>query len=182
MEKIIQSLKSRKMSGYFVSNKEEALKKVLELIGDASTVGFGGSVTLKEIGIFDNLGNKLLDKTDPEFYYKCLSADIYLSSANALTEDGKIVNVDGRGNRVAALSFGPKKVIIIAGKNKLVKDEHAGLERIKKICIPKNLERLKSLGKDDWTADNIWCNVSIIERQRDKNRIHIIIVDEELGY
>ncbi len=182
MEQLIKSLKSRNMNGYFVKDKEEALKKALELIEDAQLVGFGGSVTLQEIGIFDNLGSKLLDKTDPEFHYKCLSADVFLSSTNALTEEGKIVNVDGRSNRVAALSFGPKKVIIIAGKNKIVKDEHAGLDRIKKICIPKNLERLRNQGKNDWTSDNMWCNVSIIERQRDNNRIHVIIVDEELGY
>ena len=182
MEKIIQALKSRNMNGYLVKDKEEALKKTLELIGDASIIGFGGSVTLQEIGIFDNLDSKLLDKTDTEFHYKCLSADVFLSSTNALTEEGKIVNVDGRSNRVAAITFGPKKVIIITGKNKIVKDEHAGLDRIKNICIPKNLERLRSLGKNDWTADNMWCTVSIIERQRDSNRIHVIIVDEELGY
>lgn len=183
MEKIISALKSRNMNGYFVKSKEEALDKALSFIPDNSTVGFGGSVTLQEIGIFDNLENSnLLDKTDPEFHYKCLSADVYLSSTNALTEEGKIVNVDGRSNRVAALSFGPKKVIIIVGKNKIVKDVHAALERIKKVCVPKNLERLKKLGKSDWTADNMWCNVSIIERQRDGNRIHVIIVDEELGF
>ena len=149
MEKIIPYLKSRNMSGYFVSNKEEAKEKALELIGDAQSIGFGGSVTLQEIGIFDQLESKLLDKSEPEFHYRCLLSDVFLSSTNAITEDGKIVNVDGRSNRVAALSFGPKKVIIIAGKNKIVKDINKGLERIKKVCIPKNLER-KSVHLPQW--------------------------------
>ena len=183
MKELIEKINKRNMGAYLVKDKEEALKKAIELIPEGSTVGFGGSVTLKEIGIFDNLADcNLLNKEDNDFHYQCLTADIYLSSANAITEDGKIVNVDGRSNRVAAISFGPKKVIIIAGKNKIVEDEGAALKRIKNICIPKNLERLRSLGKNDWTADNMWCNVQIIERQRDPARIHVIIVEEELGY
>ena len=182
MNNIVEKINSRNMNAYLVKDKDEALTKVINLVGDASTVGFGGSVTLKEIGVLDKLTNKIIDKTDSKFHYKCLLADVFLSSTNALTEDGKIINVDGRSNRVAALSFGPKKVIIIVGKNKIVSDVESGLERIKKVCIPKNLERLRFMGKTDWTTDNMWCTVSIIERQRDKNRIHVILVDEELGF
>ena len=121
MKEIIEKINSRHMNAYLVKDRAAALKKALELIPNGSIVGFGGSVTLQEVGLFDNLDNSnLLDKTDVDFHYKCLVSDVYLSSANAITTDGKIVNVDGRSNRVAALSFGPKKVIIIVGKNKIV--------------------------------------------------------------
>ena len=183
MNELIQNIKSRKMNAYLVKDRKEALDKALELIPLGSTVGFGGSVTIQEVGIFDNLENcNLLDKTNEDFHYRCLTSDVYLSSANAIINDGRIVNVDGRSNRVAAISFGPKKVIIIIGKNKIVSDYNMALERVRNVCIPKNLERLRNAGKNDWTADNMWCNISIIERQRDPNRIHVIIVDEELGY
>ena len=183
MEGLKKSIEQRKMHAYIVSDKAEALQKVKDLIFDNSIVGFGGSVTLQEIGIFNNLPNShILDKTNKEFHYKCLHSDVYLTSANAVTIDGKIVNVDGRSNRVAAISFGPKKVIIVVGKNKIVDDLESALNRVRDVCIPKNLERLRKMGKNDWTADNMWCNVSIIERQRDPDRMHIILVNEELGY
>jgi YkgG family uncharacterized protein len=183
MKELIPALKSRNIEGYLVENKEQALDKALSLIPEGSTIGYGGSVTLGEIGIFDKLsGCTVFDKKDPEFHQKSLLSDVFLSSTNALTEEGKIVNVDGRSNRVAAITFGPKKVIIVVGKNKIVKNVDSALDRIRNVCIPKNLERLRSMGKGDWTADNMWCTVSIIERQRDKDRIHVIIVNEELGY
>ena len=189
MEKIIQAMKSRNMDGYFVKNREEAKNKALELIPKNSVVGFGGSVTLEQIGILDELRQrkdiKLLDRTNtnPEevqtLYSKMFSADIFLSGTNALTEKGQIINVDGAGNRVAAITFGPRKVVIVIGKNKIVKDIDAGLERVKKVALVKNLERLKTRG---WDSENMWGQISIIERQRFPGRMHIIIVDEELGY
>jgi L-lactate utilization protein LutB len=188
-EKIINALKNRNMSGYFVKNKEEAKKKALELIPKNAIIGFGGSITLEQIGILDLLREKkditLLDRTKveleemPALYSKMFSAEVYLSGTNALTENGQIVNVDGRGNRVAAIAFGPRKVIIVVGKNKITPSIDSALERIKKVALPKNLERFK--GKD-WNSENMWGQVSIIERQRDPNRIHVIIVDEKLGF
>jgi hypothetical protein len=124
MQELIDGLKKRNMNGYFVSSKDEALNKALELIPENSSVGFGGSVTLEQIGILDVLRERkdveLLDRTRLkdskqlyQLYREMFSCDVFLSSSNAITEKGQIVNVDGRGNRVAAITFGPKKVIII---------------------------------------------------------------------
>ena len=192
MEKLIQILKSRSMNGYFVKTKEQAKNKALELIPRNSIVGFGGSATLQEIGLLDELRQrkdiKLYDRISakakdmPKLNIDSLSADIFLSGTNSITEKGQLVNVDGVGNRVAAIIFGPKKVIIIAGKNKVTKDIDSALDRIKKVALVKNMERMKKFGRKDWNEENMWGQVSIIERQRDPNRMHVIIVDEELGF
>ena len=200
MQELIDSLKKRNMNGYFVSDKDEALSKAIELIPENSSVGFGGSVTLEQIGILDILRErkdvvllyrpKLEDsKRLHELYARMFSCDVFLSSSNAITEKGQIVNVDGRGNRVAAITFGPKKVIIIVGKNKITSDLDAAVERIRKIACPLNVKRLKELAKSspvastiEITEEKIWGQVSIIERQLDKDRIHVIIVNESLGF
>jgi hypothetical protein len=176
------------------------VKKALELIPENSSVGFGGSVTLEQIGILDILRERedieLLDRTQVkdskrlyELYARMFSCDVFLSSSNALTEKGQIVNVDGRGNRVAAITFGPKKVIIVVGKNKITSDLDAAVERIRKVACPLNVKRLKELAKSspvastiEITEEKIWGQASIIERQLDKGRIHVIIVDESLGF
>jgi hypothetical protein len=192
MQEIIKSLKERSINGYFVSNKDEALKEALALIPSGSKVGFGGSVTLEQIGILDILRKqnniKLLDRTKVsqeekvKLYTDMFSADIFLSGSNALTKDGKIINVDGIGNRVAAITYGPRKVIIIVGKNKIVEDQNAALDRIKNVAVKKNIERMKKKGITEWSEETMWGQIGIIERQRDINRMHVIIVDEELGY
>ncbi len=113
------------------------------------------------------------------------SADVFLSSANAITLEGKIVNVDGRGNRVALITFGPKRVIIVAGKNKIVANYEEAIDRIKKVACPLNVKRLNALAKSpsaETTEEKIWGHVSIIERQLDPNRIHVVLVDEDLGF
>ncbi len=181
-DELIRKLKSRNINVHRVRNRDEAIATIIEMIPSGSKIGYGGSVTLEEIGVFDKLKDQLLDKGDKDFYHQCLLAEWYLSGANAITKDGKIVNVDGRSNRVAAISFGPKKVIIVAGKNKLVLDEEAARKRIMDVAIPKNLERLRKMGKTEWNADNMWCNLSIIERQKENDRMHVILVDEELGF
>jgi hypothetical protein len=192
MQEIIKSLKERSINGYFVSNKDEALKEALALIPSGSKVGFGGSVTLEQIGILDILRKqnniKLLDRTKVsqeekvKLYTDMFSADIFLSGSNALTKDGKIINVDGIGNRVAAITYGPRKVIIIVGRNKIVEDQNAALDRIKNVAVKKNIERMKKKGITEWSEETMWGQIGIIERQRDINRMHVIIVDEELGY
>jgi len=200
MQELIDNLKKRNMNGYLVSGKDEAVKKALELIPEDSSVSFGGSVTLEQIGILDILRERedieLLDRTQVkdskrlyELYARMFSCDVFLSSSNALTERGQIVNVDGRGNRVAAITFGPKKVIIIVGKNKITSDLEAAVERVRKVACPLNVKRLKELAKSspvastiEITEEKIWGQVSIIERQLDKDRIHVIIVDESLGF
>ena len=200
MQKLLDALKKRNINGYFVSNRDEAVKKAVEMIPENSSVGFGGSVTLEQIGILDLLRRRkdfeLLDRTQLkdskqlyELYIKMFSCDVFLSSSNAITEEGQIANVDGRGNRVAMITFGPRKVVIIVGKNKITKNLDAAIDRIRKVACPLNVKRLKGLAKSspvastiEITEEKIWGQVSIIERQLDKDRIHVIIVDEELGF
>jgi L-lactate utilization protein LutC len=200
MQELIDGLKKRNMNGYFVSSKDEALNKALELIPENSSVGFGGSVTLEQIGILDVLRERkdveLLDRTRLkdskqlyQLYREMFSCDVFLSSSNAITEKGQIVNVDGRGNRVAAITFGPKKVIIIVGKNKITGDLDAAIDRIRKVACPLNVKRLRELAGSspvastiEITEEKIWGQVSIIERQMDKDRIHVIIVNENVGF
>ena len=200
MKELIDSLRKRNINGYYVADKDEAVQKALELIRENSTVGFGGSVTLEQIGILDVLRERkdieLLDRTKLkdskqlyELYARMFSCDVFLSSSNAITKKGQIVNVDGRGNRVAAITFGPKKVIIIVGKNKIAIDLDAAIERIRKVACPLNVKRLRELAKSspvastiEITEEKIWGQVSIIERQLDKDRIHVIIVNQSLGF
>jgi L-lactate utilization protein LutC len=200
MQELIDALKTRNMNGYLVSNRIEALNKAIELIPENSSVGFGGSVTLEQIGILDVLRKRkdieLMDRTTLksseelyELYAKMFSCDVFLSSSNAITQKGQIVNVDGRGNRVAMITFGPRKVVIIVGKNKITKNLDAAVDRIRKVACPLNVERLKQLAKSspvastiEITDEKIWGQVSIIERQLDRDRIHVIIVNEDLGY
>jgi hypothetical protein len=190
------------MNGYFVSDRNEAIEKAFELIPEKSTIGFGGSTTLEQIGILDELRTKtnitVLDRTklkDPndikKLYLQMFSSDVFLSSTNAITMEGQLVNVDGRGNRVAMITFGPKKVIIIAGRNKITKDIDSAMKRLQTIACPMNLKRVNDLAKNSpvftnnkWTKESIWGQVSIIERQlkNENDRIHVIIVDEDLGF
>lgn len=200
MQKLLDALKKRNINGYFVSNRDEAVRKAVEMIPENSSVGFGGSVTLEQIGILDLLRKRkdidLLDRTKLkdskqlyELYIKMFSCDVFLSSSNAITAEGQIANVDGRGNRVAMITFGPRKVVIIVGKNKITKNLDAAIDRIRKVACPLNVKRLKELAKSspvastiEITEEKIWGQVSIIERQLDKDRIHVIIVNEDLGF
>jgi L-lactate utilization protein LutB len=200
MQELIDAFKRRNINGYFVSSREEALKKIIELIPENSSVGFGGSVTLEQIGILDILRKRkdieLLDRTQLrdskqlyELYVKMFSCDVFLSSSNAITEEGQIANVDGRGNRVAMITFGPKKVVVIVGKNKITKNLDEAIDRIRKVACPLNVKRLKELAKSspvastiEITEEKIWGQVSIIERQLDNGRINVIIVNEDLGF
>ena len=200
MEKIIKALKSRNMNGYFVNNKEEALQKALGLIEKDKKICFGGSATLQQMGILDKLRKdkyKLIEREDISSFYtkhfllKNASTDgIYLSGTNAITEDGKIINIDGWGNRVNAINYGPEKVIVVVGKNKVVKNIDEGIKRISEKAAPPNTKRLNhntpcaKTGKcEDCRSQERICNIlSIVQFQRDPNRIHVIIVNEELGY
>ena len=130
--KTLEALKANRMEAYYAENKQEALDTVLSLIEKDSSVASGGSMTLKEIGLIDALKNQGYDYWDradikdpadyPAFFRKSLTADVYLSSSNAITENGELYNVDGNSNRVAAMLYGPKSVIVVAGINKIVKN------------------------------------------------------------
>lgn len=199
-EKLIKALKKRNMEAFYVENKAEAKKKVLELIPEKSSIGWGGSMTLNEIDIFKELRKgdfKLFDRskaeTDEEkaeIEHQALSSDYFLMSSNAITQDGKLVNVDGNGNRLAALIYGPKNVIIIAGVNKIRIDEETARKRVRNQAAPANATRLDiktpcvktGYCSDCQVEDTICCQTVITRRSREKVRIKVILVGEKLGF
>jgi len=198
--KAIQALKKRNMDGRYYETKEEALAKVLEMIPENSLVSWGGSQSLIETGILASLraGNyRLLDRdaaTTPEELGQCFrdafSADYYLMSSNAITMDGKLINIDGTCNRLAALLYGPKNVIIVAGMNKIVLDEESGILRARNVAAPMNAMRLQcstpcaSRGLCyNCTEEECLCAQMVITRMsKIKNRIRLVLVGEELGF
>ena len=198
--RVIKALEKNSMNGLYVQTKEEALKKVMSLIPEGSKVGFGGSLSLHQIGInhvlrtgnYNFIDRSLPGLSEEEAYQMrmdSLHADVFLTSTNALTMDGKLVNIDGTGNRVAAISFGPPKVIIVVGINKIVTDLEAAIRRIKDYVTPIHARRRNRSVPCAQTGVCVDCKtparscniVTIIEHQRQKDRITIIIVGEELG-
>lgn len=201
VKRTMDNLEKNNMEVYFVKNEEEMLSKVKEIVTEGETVAVGGSMTLFETGIIDYLRNGKFNFLDrykdgltqddiKEIFRKSFFADSYLVSTNALTEDGELFNVDGNGNRVAAMLYGPDKVIVIAGINKIVKDVDAAIERNREISAPINAKRLNKttpctkLGHcmDCKSADRICNEYTLIRRQGKKGRIKVIIVGKELGY
>ena len=199
-EKIIKGLESRNMSGYYAETKEEALQKALELIPEGSTIGWGGSASVNEIGLREAVcnGNYVIYNRDtaptPEekkaIELKIFGTDYFLCSSNAITEDGVLVNIDGNSNRVAAIAYGPSHVIMIVGMNKVAKDEEAALCRARNIAAPTNAQRFpldtpcKKTGAcaNCKSRDTICCEFLITRYSRHANRFHIILVNENLGY
>lgn len=197
---VISALKKRNMDGYYVSSKEEACEQILSFLHPNSSISWGGSMTLSEIGIFSILEKQpsftLLDrsKVPPEqvedIYRQAFSCDTYLMSSNAITIDGKLINIDGNGNRVAALIYGPKQVIIVAGMNKIVANEQAGLDRLATIAAPMNTIRLNQNTPCSHTGhchqclseDCICMHTVITRNSRHKGRIKVILIGESLGY
>lgn len=201
IEKVISALKKNKMKPYFVKTKDEALSTIRDLLKEGETVSNGGSVSLEEIGLFPLLRSgkyNFLDRAKEglspseasEIMRKSLLADTFFASANAITEDGEIYCVDGRGNRISAMIFGPLSVILVVGKNKIVKDINEAEERLRTIAAPLNTRRLNlttpcaKTGKcENCKGDNrICCSYLVLRQQREKDRIKVIIVDENLGY
>ena len=182
----------------FVSNKEEALSVAMSFIKPGMSVGLGGSTTVSQIGLLEYV-TSLKDITLFNQYEKGISmeentnrrrqgmlADLYICGTNALTKNGEIVNADGSGNRVAAQIFGPKKVLIVTGKNKIVDDVAAGFKRIHDVASPKNMERVNNMaiamGKaPHYTMENIGNKFAYIDADVE-GRTTIIVVDEDLGY
>lgn len=199
-KELIKNFKKRNIEAYFVETAELACQKAVDLIKVKSTISWGGSMTLKEIGLLEKLSQQdynLLDRAQAEnyqakekIYHQALSADYYLMSANAITQTGKLVNIDGNGNRLAALIYGPKNVIIVAGMNKITKDLESALKRVKNQAAPPNSMRLNQSTPCAKTGqchncqveDTICCQTVITRRSRQKNRIKVILVGEELGF
>lgn len=197
---IIANLKKRNMGGYYCETTEEANALILSLINENSIVSFGGSMTLKDMGTLDLLreGNyDLLDRGTAansseakEIYRKAFTADTYLTSTNALTLDGRLVNIDGNGNRVAALIYGPDQVLVVAGMNKVSSDLDDALNRVSNFAAPPNTQRLsrntpcsKTGFCNECQSDDCICSNTVITRRSHvENRIKVILVGEVLGY
>ena len=211
VETTLKNLKRNKMEAYYVDTKEDAQKLVRTLISKGDTLSCGGSVTLKQTGIYDIISSSdynFLDRSAcetpeqvEEVYRKTFCADAFFTSANAVTENGELYNVDGNSNRVAAILYGPKSVICVCGVNKLVKNIGEAITRVKTKAAPPNTVRLGietpcaktgecvSLKKDDPEMcegchgdGRICCNYVVCAQQRHVNRIKVIIIGEEYGY
>ena len=197
---IIKNLQRRHMEGFYCPTAEEAKRKVSELIEDGSSVTWGGTMTVRDMGIPDFLRNRgtleVLDRDlveTPEekldMYLKAFSADVYLTSANAISEDGIIVNIDGNGNRVAAITWGPKKVIFVIGLNKVAQTAEAALLRARSTASPTNASRfdIKTPCQVDGVCHNCnspesICNYVHFLRNSPKGRHTVVLVGENLGY
>lgn len=197
---IINKLKARKMEGYYCPDIESARQKVLELIGtEKKLVTYGGSMSLGEAGIYDAVetaGHDLLRRENyvtpeekAECYAKQVASDVFLMSTNAITLDGELVNIDGAGNRVACLIFGPKEVIILAGMNKVVANVEEGVSRVRNFASPPNTVRLscdtpcsKTGQCGNCLNDTICCQIVVTRASRIPGRIKVVLVGEELGY
>lgn len=212
IEKTIKALQSNNMNAYYAQDCKEALSIAQTIVAEGSVISHGGSVTLKEAGFIDlfNSGKyTYLDRSKPgltpeeimEVYRKTFSADAYFTSSNAITEKGELYNVDGNSNRVAAMLFGPDKVVVVAGVNKIVADVAEAADRVKRHAAPPNCVRLdketycakqgKCVTADDengdfcagcGSEDRICCNYVVMSKQRTKGRVNVIIVNEKLGY
>ena len=193
---VIKGLESRNMSGYYAADKEAAVKQALELIPEGSSIAMGGCASAHEIGLIKVLedGNYNYinrDKLSPrEGLLAAYDADIFLSSANAITSDGVMVNIDGNSNRVSCIAQGPRKVVFIVGMNKVCSDLDAAMKRARNVAAPANAQRFevktpcKTTGKcfDCKSPDTICCQFLITRYSRHKDRIHVILVNDTLGF
>ena len=198
--KVIRGLESRNMTGYYAATKEEALTKALELIPEGSSIAMGGAMSAHEIGLVEALktGNyNFIDRdkaTNAEEKRAAMlaayDADFFLSSTNAMTEDGELVNIDGNSNRVSAICQGPKKVLFIVGMNKVCSDLDGAMKRARNVAAPINAQRFglatpcakTGACMDCKSPDTICCQFLITRFSRHKDRIHVILVNDDLGF
>ena len=200
VERTVKALKKNNFEAVFVPDSKTALEEVMKQIPDGATVGVGGSVTLTQVGILKALEKKKIHLIWPnqqakdmdermELIRKSFSSDIFLSGTNAITEDGKLFNVDATGNRVGAMFIGPKKTIIVTGVNKIVKDLEAAERRVKEWVAPQNAKRL---GKKtpcvetgvcgDCSSPDRICNIYVtLAKQPSRTEVVVILVGEALG-
>ncbi|MBR4671059.1 MAG: lactate utilization protein [Butyrivibrio sp.] len=194
---VIKGLESRNMTGYYAKDKEEALKIALSIIPESSTVTMGGAMSANEIGLVDALKkgnynfidrNEMTDKRAAML--AAYDADVFLSSANAMTEDGILVNIDGNANRVSAIAQGPKKVVFIVGMNKVCDDVDGALKRARNVAAPINAQRFGLSTPCSKTGscmnckspDTICCQFLITRFSKHPGRIHVILVNDNLGF
>jgi len=198
LEKAIINLKNHKFDVSVCNSKDEVIPLLTSLIEKGSSAAVGGSMTLNETNVLAWLRSghvNFLDRYDPEcdvthVFHESFNVDAYITSSNAVTVNGELVNTDGNGNRVAAMIYGPKKVYVIVGINKLVSNIDEAQRRIELYAAPMNCERLNKDTPCRKVGDCVNCNVPericsvnvIINRSNTLNRIHIIFVKEDLGY
>ncbi|EOR24511.1 MULTISPECIES: lactate utilization protein [Clostridium] len=201
IKRTIESLNNNNMNGYLVNSKEELFFKIEQLVSEGSVVSCGGSMSLFEYGVIDYLRNgryKFLDRYKEgltseqitKIFKESFLADAYFASSNAVTEDGKLYNVDGNGNRVAAMLYGPDKVILLVGVNKIVKDIDEAIKRNREICAPANAKRLNKKTPctkvgycmDCKSNEKVCREFTVIASQNRKDRIHVIFMNENIGY
>ncbi len=195
--KTIKGLESRNMSGYYAMTKKDALAQALALIPEGSSVSMGGAMSAHEIGLVEALKDGNYNFIDRDQYtdkraamLAAYDADIFLSSANAITDDGIMVNIDGNSNRVSAIAQGPKKVIFIVGMNKVCPDLDSAMKRARNVAAPINAQRFglstpcskTGACMDCKSPDTICCQILITRFSRHKDRIHVILVNRDLGF
>ena len=194
--KLIDGVNSRNMTGHYAANREEALKIALEIIGNG-IVGMGGCKSAADIGLTEKLRTadyNFIDRDKYEDKRKAMletyDADVFVAGANAITEDGVMVFIDGNSNRVSAIAQGPKKVIILVGMNKVCKDIDSAMKRARNVAAPVNAQRfgLSTPCSSQGTCfnckspDTICCQFLITRYSRHAGRIHVIVVNDEIGY
>ncbi|NLD20184.1 MAG: lactate utilization protein [Clostridiales bacterium] len=201
IQHVIKALERRNMASYYCEDSQEAVAKALEMIPEGAKVACGGSMTLAEAGLKEALKEGEYDFTDPfsfldaeksmEARRQALLSDVFVTSANAVTLDGEIVNIDGTGNRMAAVIFGPKKVIFIVGVNKLVLSEKDAVDRIKNDACSPNCIRLNKktpcaltgkCGNCLSRGNTVCCHTVTTRFSSIDDRMHVILVNEKLGY
>ena len=196
-QKVIKGLASRNMTGYYAASAEEAKKIALDLIPEGSSISMGGGMSVHEIGLVEALKEgsyNFIDRDKAENKRAAMlaayDADFFLSSCNAMTEDGVLVNIDGNANRVSAIAQGPKKVIFIVGMNKVCDDVDGAMKRARNVAAPINAQRF---GLDTpccktgscmncKSPDTICCQFLITRFSRHEGRIHVILVNDTLGF
>jgi L-lactate utilization protein LutB len=199
IQRTLTALEKNGFQTFFVPTKDKALDKVLSFIPSNANVGIGGSATLREINLIEALtarGNTVFEHwSQPEenvtsIMRKQLNSDVFVASSNAVTEDGKLINIDNAGNRVAAMIFGPKNVILVIGINKIVKDLEEGMRRLKNIAAPMNAKRrgdktpcaTTGICTDCETSDRVCRIITIMEKKPSRTDMTLILVGEELGF
>lgn len=201
MKAVAAALERRNTQVILVSDGEAATAKALEMIPKGATVGLGGSLTVQQIGLlkalrsghytlFDQYAKGLSPDESLQMRRKGLLADHFVTGTNAVTLDGRLVNLDGAGNRVAALTYGPRKVIVVVGRNKIVGDVDQALDRIWNLAAPLNAARLnrktpctETARCEDCSSPERICNhLLITERQTAPGRLTVILVDQDLGF
>ena len=196
-EKVIRGLQSRNMTGYYAKDKEEAKAIALSLIPKHSSIAMGGAMSAHEIGLVNALKTddyRFIDRDAmPDKRAAMLAAydaDFFLSSVNAMTEDGVLINIDGNANRVSAIAQGPKKVLFIVGMNKICSDTDSAMKRARNVAAPINAQRFGLSTPCAKTGscmnckspDTICCQFLITRFSRHKDRIHVILVNDNLGF